>query len=361
MCAISLLKAPAFAQTTRPFSLGVTPNSAFWHVKPGDEITHTIILKNEGAFSLDVTPELVSFESDQQTGKPLIESLPIPQANESNDPPTPNSNNSILAINPTSAPTESLKKPSVPIAEFINIANPDFTWKQSFLLKPGEEKKVVLKISPPSLETIIPEQAQLLEMEHSLTVLFVGKPAFSMASPDSSAQVSGVVGSNLILYFSSQENDLSELKIEKLRVPRVVDSFDQISFSILAKNTGRNATPNQGKATITTLANRILAEYNFYPDMVLAQSSREVRSLPLSVVQKLEHEGKKELDEEELSQLTPQLVYKSPFLFGIYTLTVELGTEKQTTKFVALPFSGLIALCIAGVIFFLFQKLKNIS
>jgi len=309
------------AQSSNVYDLGVTPQVTYWHVRPGEMITHSINIKNQGINTLEVSPQLVEFISDGVSGIPIL------------DMPHPSEKKPVT------------KNPF----PYIDIINPDVSWNAPFLLNPGQEKNIKLRVEPP---------ADIDEEEHHLTVLFsakqaifeeIGNDSIYNSVEDSNSIVSGTVGSNMIVLVSDSDQNKGNLTIADFQIPRIVDSFKPITFSILAENSGLNATPMQGKASIISLTNKKLIEYTFYPDMILASSTRKVRGIDSTIIDEIKETG---LEAEEIELLTTDFTYSKPFLLGIYNVEVFLGENQENVTVLALPISPLVFIAIATMIYF---------
>lgn len=292
---------PTQAQiTNNPIDIAISPPTAYVHVKPGETLTHEVTLENKGSQDLELNMTMTRFSPDGLTGKPVLN-----------------------------------LKDSLADAFGDNVKI-----DQKFTLKKGERRTIDFKID-------IAASAQ--EKEHPLTLLFTAKPINTQpTSGGSSAQVSGIIGSNLIIFISPTDNDQGEIVIDQIDAPIFVDSFSKIPLTIIAKNIGLNATPTKGEAAIASWFNKQVAEYVFYPDMVLANSSRRVRGVSSEEAEEFDID---ETADEQLQQLSYQFDYDSPFLLGAYTISVTIGRDMQQVRVIALPFSLMIAAVIAGGIY----------
>jgi len=105
----------------------------------------------------------------------------------------------------------------------------------------------------------------------------------------------------------------------------------------------------QGKASIISLTNKKLIEYTFYPDMILASSTRKVRGIDSTIIDEIKETG---LEAEEIELLTTDFTYSKPFLLGIYNVEVFLGENQENVTVLALPISPLVFIAIATMIYF---------
>ncbi|HEX7017746.1 MAG TPA: hypothetical protein VF209_02465 [Patescibacteria group bacterium] len=289
-----------------PIDLSVSPPTEYIQVAPGKSISHTVTIEQHGSLPLRITPSIVDFASDGETGQPVLQ----------------------------------FEKGSS--FRYLKIKNPDVQLGQPFSLNPGQKKQIVFQIEPPS---------EAVQGEFPLTLLFTAQPP-TENTIGTGSQVSGMVGSNLVVLVSTGQTDKGKLVLEKIRAPRLVDSFGSLAFSLLAKNNGRNATTASGSATITNWQNQIVAEYTFYPDMILAQTSRLLRH-------------GQSVESDAADNITADFKYKPAFLIGPYTITASLnenGLENQSQSLLsirvfAFPFSLLIVTLLGVVLYFCYRFL----
>jgi len=290
------------------YNLSVAPPTAYVHVKPGEILTHNIELRNQGLHTLAVEMTISEFSTDGRTGKPIIGKESI--------------------FNQALKNTPGFDKP--------------------FIIKPRENRTVNLKLD-------ISKVAE--EKEYPLTILFKAKKI--QATPQDQAgitQVSGIVGSNLIIFISEDDYNKGKLIAHEIEAPKLIDSFANISFTTLAKNIGNNATQITGKATITHLLTNETKEFIFYPDMVLADNSRQVRGVSKSDAV---YDENNLLDIEKMGGLKNKFSYKAPFLFGPYRLTINLDGKDTHFNIYAFPFSIIGAIFAGLLVYFLYQHLNK--
>jgi len=283
----------------KPLSLSVSPPTAYLHLKPDESLLHTISLKNTGDQTLSVTMQLTDFKPDGVSGKPIL------------------SNGTV----------------------FDKAINPNLSFGEPFLIEPNENRSISLRLDTAKLS---------VEKEYPLTVLFHAKSVSNGAGEGSGASVAGTIASNLILFISPNEESQGELLIENVDAPIIVDSFFPIQISILAKNVGLNAMPIRGELKIKNIMNQVIDEYIFYPDRVLADSTRQIRGAPFSAQILDENQ---ELDPEKVKNLQTKFSYKSLFLLGPYKISINLDQQQREITVIALPIS-LLALIIIGVLMY---------
>jgi hypothetical protein len=269
------------AQASR-INLSISPPVTYLSIKPGESQTYQISAENLGDSTLEITPSLLDFEADNRTGQPVVKQ------------------------------TGTFK--------YIRINEGLSSFGESFELEPKQRKTIPVTIDIPRSEQ---------EEEYAMTIFFTFKNKLEEQQKETQAKVAGTVGSNLILLVTRNDLDRGNIIVKNIKSMPTIDSFMPIRFTALAENIGKNATPASGSAKIYDWQNKEVAQFKIHPDMVLANSSRELR---------------------ENDFLSNEFRFKKPFLIGIYRITVELNknTSPDTETFtlnktiVALPFSIII-------------------
>jgi hypothetical protein len=301
---------PAPKSITAPLSLQVSPPVAYLHVKPQETLRHTVMLKNTGTQALQITTHMTDFKADGKTGQPVLQRGQV----------------------------------------FNKEINPELSFGEPFILQPDENRSINLELNVSQLAA---------EKEYPLAILFNAKTITDEGSKsNSTTQVAGTVASNLILFISESDENQGEIIPHQLKIPKLIDSFSGIKFQITAKNVGKNATPIVGRAMISNIFNQKIAEYIFYPDYVLADSTRLVRATALSP-DILNSEGK--LDPEKVKNLSTSLVYRPPLMFGLYNVEVQLGQQQRTVQVIAMPFSLVVVAGVGILIYVSYKKLLKES
>jgi hypothetical protein len=264
-------------------------------VKPSEQLKHTLIVKNHGKDPLEISVNITDFKADGKTGQPVLQPGKI----------------------------------------FNRTANPDLQFGESFVLQPGRNQSINLQID-------VSEVAS--EKEYPLAIMVnarnLGSSENNNDNQDASySQVAGTVVSNLIVYIGDNESNQGKLSIADLNMPRFIDSFAGIRFNILAENSGSTAALIQGSATIENVFKQTIVEYIFYPDFVLANSTRMVRGTKLNP-DMLDAEGL--LNPEKVDTIYTQFHYKPPFMIGLYKTHFLIGEQQLTKTVIALPFSLLV-------------------
>ncbi len=247
--------------------LRVSPATAFIKLKPGSKASHVINLENTGSSGLVLSPIFLDFGSDNTSGLPALKK------------------------------TFSFPYLSIPPGGFGQLNLP----------ARGKAQLTLLFDVP----------ASATEAEYPFTVVF------QTVSPENN-QVSPIVagiGSNIVAYVKTQEQTLPGLQIEKLKAPRILDSFTPLSFDLLLKNPATGAQVASGSAQIYDFNQKQLANYTIYPDVILGSSSRMARSFSSQTPQ----------TSDDLTYVGIPFKYNPGFLIGIYRLTIVLNNAENQT------------------------------
>ena len=317
------------AQSPDALSVNVSPPVSYLYVKPGAGISAPIHLENQGRYTLSVTPQLVDFHPHQQTGQVVLEQ------------------------------TSNFKH--------LSIAGDAERWGKNFIIRPGESYTLPLTIAIP---------ADFPQGEYYLSVLFNLE---QMTIPDlannANTIISSVLASHLVIAVNLDEADRSQIVLKEFKLPKIVDSFMGIDFQVWAKNIGLNAGAVKGKLTINHWPSPKEEIYEFYPDMVLANSQRQVRGMSEKNMAQLKILSEQEavmlangedflaVQSEFLEKnLISDFSYKKAFLLGAYDFRLELGEEERVERVIALPFSILIVLVLLPIFYRFFVFLvKSIN
>lgn len=290
------------AQETKQIDLSISPPVNYIRIEPGKTFRLAITVNQAGVLPLKVTPSLVDFKTHPQSGQPQPEMSTT--------------------------------------FKYVTVENEPKSFDQPFSLKPGVEDQVVLFFNVP--ETARPQ-------EYHLSLLLTAQPEGVLGQDQTQTNVSAVIASNIIVLVAHSDENQGELEIQKLVLPRFVDSLSKIQFDIQAFNKGPTATKPKGKAVIRDFFGEIVASFPYYPDVVLAQSNRPLRAAS--------QDPETVITPDELAPLP--FVYDPAFLLGPYKVEVVLESEAgqpevatQSQMVIALPFS--IVLSILGVIGLLF-------
>lgn len=297
-------------QAASALDLSVYPPVSYLYVKPGAAIEHRLQVKNTGLYTLQLSAQLVDFKSDERYGQAIL------QAQTGVD--------------------------------FISLDGSRDKWGQSFVLKPAEEKQLVLLIAPP---------ADVTHREHHLSVLLQAQQLANVPIQHTQGLISAIVASNMILLVSEDEMDRGQLLVEEVRAPRLVDSLMGFEITASVRNIGLNAKTVDGELRIHHWPNLESEVWSLAPDMVLAGSRRLVRGMKpeaLAELEKMEQAAEvKAAASVDTSQerqaflrqhLSERFVYKQAFLLGAYDVEVQIGESIIRHRVIALPFSAALLL-----------------
>ncbi|MCB9813507.1 MAG: hypothetical protein H6772_03810 [Pseudomonadales bacterium] len=279
-------------------NLSVSPPISYLQVPPGSSRTHTIVLENSGENTITVLPSIVDFTTDGKTGRAII-------SNE-------------LSLPYISFGKTEIKELSIPA---------------------NKKAQLTLYIDAPK---------DAKEKEYPVTILFFSKENNSVTTTQSTnSQISGAIGSNLVVLISNKTKLNQVLSILDLNTSKFVDSFGKIDFLPLVKNESIASYSASGSAKILDWRKNTLTEYEIYPDVVLGYSTRELRALRPGITN----------DKPE----TGTFSYKPKFLFGPYQIVVTLRNDQEgTTNYIevvyAFPFSAIIIIGLGFVISAIYLK-----
>lgn len=299
-------KSKVLAQSN--ISLSVSPPISYLQIPPGTTRSHTVVLENTGDKTITVLPSIVDFYSDGKTGRAVISTE--------------------LSFPYISFGTTEIKELSIPA-----------------------HKKAQL-----TLYIDVPKDA--VEKEYPLTVLFFSKrdndvPKISAQQSNSAlSEISGGIGSNLVILVSKESKLTHALKIISVATPKFVDSFGGIEFLPLAKNESISSLSASGSAKILNWKKETVSEFEIYPDVILGLNTRELRALRPGLA----------VDKPE----TGTFSYRPKFLLGPYQIVINLtnDSQQQDLKYIeviyALPFSIVLVAILGIMITFVYiKKIRN--
>jgi hypothetical protein len=258
-----LLTIVSHANAQGAVDLSVSPPTGYLKVQPGGQATHTIVLENSGDQTLVVTPKIVDFLPDGKTGAPVLQ-------------------------------------------ESHSFPYFDFESPQLDQVTVSPQSKAQL-----SLHIVVPQDAT--NREYPLSVLFESHTVESTATPGVVAQVSGIIGSNIIVLVSDDTVPPTDLSIKSFQTSKIVDSLRSITFKPLVANAGYAASVASGSAQILNWQGTVIQQFSIKPAVVLGSSEREL-----------------ELDSNE-SEAPTNFKYKPLFLFGMYKIRIQLETLSNDT------------------------------
>jgi hypothetical protein len=296
--------------------LSLSPPVTYLSIKPGETKPYELTLTNNGQRDLSVQLQLADFTSDGKTGTPVLKF---------------NSQFTYL-------------KPS----------NPAWNWNQAVVVKKNETVKVPFVLA-------VPTGAK--ETEAHLTILAKGSQ-IGLGTTGSTA-VAGTVGSNLIIAIAQSEMNFSQVEFGDWKIPKTLDSLKGLDVTGLVKNTGQQSGPILGKATLTGPDGQMKKTWLFYPDVVLPGATRAVRVVDTTTNPSLPPAS---WFGQPNVKLEPNLSYKPSWMFGAYTLKLELYHEdyaenqprwQRQSQIFALPFTIVavfLAIPISVGIFLLIRR-----
>jgi len=306
-------------------SLNVSPPINYISVQPGETKSFQLTLQNYGKRNLEIQLSLAEFESNNLTGQPIIK---------------PNSK-----------------------FEYLKPKNPAWSWLRSNLVKSGETVKVIFDITVPTTAK---------SMEYHLTILAqAGITSAETTAADmsgelnSTSSVTGLIGSNLILAIAKDSENLNQIVLTDWEIPRYIDSLGSIDIQGLVKNTGNQSGPILGRASLIGPGGKLLKSWLVYPDMVLPNSSRTVRFV--DTTQDPAASSDAWLTRSNV-KIENSMVYKPNWLFGNYTLKIQLFHQDYTdiqpysekiVQITALPYGILAIIIVIPVCFGLFLRYKS--
>lgn len=210
-------------------NLSVSPPSAYLRLKPGSSATHTITLENLSNSPLTISPEVVDFKPDGQTGVPQVQ--------------------------------KTLSFPYLDIPE---------SGLGTLTLEPKQTAQLTLKFKAPAGSQV---------KEYPMTILFHHQNNdLTVTSGNSQAQISASIGSNLVVLVADRDLE-PQLKVKSIQAPLITDTFQVFEFSPLLENGQVSATIASGSASIKNWQGRVAVNWQIFPDVVLGQSTRQAQAL----------------------------------------------------------------------------------
>jgi hypothetical protein len=293
-----------FAQPS--INLSINPPVEYLHVKPGEMVEYTVTLKNSGGAPITLLPMVVDFTTDGKTGRAI--------------------------------PTEFLSFP------YISLENNSQVYDNEQLNPKSQENILGITISPRGSADVlvkieVPEMAE--EKEYPLTILFFADQRASMIISQAESKVTGAIGSNLVVLVSKTGIFEKKLEIIEVNTKKIIDSFSSISFTPLVKNNSIGSIVALGNVKIIDFFGQEVAEFEIHPDVVLGNSTRELRAISF-----LDEEGNYEIRNFE---------FKPKFLLGPYKIVINLVNEdgeltSYTEIVYSLPILIIIAIILSSII-----------
>jgi len=217
--------------------------------------------------------------------------------------------------------------PTSPDFEF-SLANSDLRLNQSFVLRPSENRQLVLKIKSTSATP----------QGDNYFTFFINQDLGGQLNSDSTGgQATGRLGSHLLISTSNTENPPSTLKTTSIKLsPRFTDIFfPRVSINGIISNESDYFAKTTGKITVTHRG-QVVTQTELFPHNVLAHSDRSLACL---------------------SNNDPvPCVLHPPFWPGVYTVTIN----NQSANFYVLPFSLIIfGIFVGSFIYSLIRKTQK--
>ena len=216
----------------------------------------------------------------------------------------------------------------------FTLANSDLRLGQSFLLRPGQSRQLVLKVkSDPNAS-----------LSDGYFTFFISEDMSNTLNPDGNlSAATGRLGSHLLISTADSENVSSQAAVTGLSVsPRLKDIFFP-QLQIQAKITNRSAYffKAAGQLTITK-NNLIISELDLFPQNVLASASRSVSC--------------------NSGNLPVPCAINPPFWPGKYTATLtldpSLAAAPASISFYVFPYSFLLLIVLIAASIYAFARLQ---
>ena len=271
-------RSPVSAQS---LSLSLTPPVVELMIKPGKTTSQTFVLQNSG----DDT-------------KVNIQIIPF------------NENGLIL---------DSLKE----TVNWLEIVEPS----SSFVLKKGEQKNIVLKVSP---------GADTKEQDYYQALTFKTSPLSERRNSQSNIEQRV---SALILMNVTSSGSPKSAEIERFNLPTVIDSFEGVDIDIRVKNTGQSFFHTNGNIFLKGALGEV--KYPIIPQIILAGRERQLL-----------------LDYKDQRKI-------KGFFLGKYSLKADFVLDEGNIKiseeqsFFAIPYKLILVILPIIIIIYLIRKKIN--
>ncbi|MBI2465294.1 hypothetical protein HYV64_04080 [Candidatus Shapirobacteria bacterium] len=216
--------------------------------------------------------------------------------------------------------------PTSPNFEF-SLANSDLRLNQSFVLRPAENRQLVLKIKSNSATPV----------GDNYFTFFINQDQSGQLNSDSTGgQATGRLGSHLLISTANTEDPPSTLKTASITLsPRFTDIFfPRVNINGIISNESDYFAKATGKVTVSHRG-KIVTETELFPHNVLSHSDRSLACL-------------------SNNEPIPCILHP-PFWPGVYTVTIN----NQSANFYVLPFSLIIFGVFVGS--FIYSLIKKSS
>ncbi|HZZ98598.1 MAG TPA: hypothetical protein VFG51_01565 [Candidatus Saccharimonadia bacterium] len=294
---------PAVTRST--VSLSITPPHAEISIKPGKSIVLAFNIQNEGSVDLDVTPTLVDFTADPNTGEEHV-----------------------------------LQSSSFSYAELQNL---DKKFDQPFTLIAGQKDQLVVHFAVP---------ADVPERDYYEVLLLKTAPSAQTTLGAAGSEALGEIGANLLISITNSGTDQGELSLASVKIPSIIDSFSPLAMRLFVKNTGKTYSKIQGEMRIRSAITKTVEKvFPLLEENVLANNVREA------------HASIQDPDDSK-SSIPGEFVYHPLFLIGPYTIEIDLHSQTQQSQTYygqvwALPISPLLVILAFLLIRFFLRKVRK--
>lgn len=282
------------------FSLSITPPISQILIKPGTTVTQTYRVSSsglEGLHSIHIFP----FSPAGENGEIFIDE----------------------------------NKAASGKASWFSLLEPQIGFGDKFNLAQGSATTAVLQITVPP---------DAIQKDYYYAVIFQHENDRDLGQPFS--QISGRIGSNLLISVVDDENPFRIAEIKEFSAPLIIDSLAKINYSVILKNVGRTLFRPTGKISVRNFLSKDEVNLDLAPQNVLAYSQRKISCLK---------------DEELIDCAVP-----SPILLGLYQARLSFTMEGQEKVYrteittLALPFSPIAVLIIIVFILKMIEKRRTI-
>jgi len=224
---------PVFGETV---SLSIAPPLLEIMIQPGKSASYAYEIENKSAIDLYLQARIIPFEPADEYGHIQL--------------------NQQLLEQKTAPPS------------FFSLANSDLEFNQTFKLRAGEKKQLVLRVK-------IPPQG--IERDHYYTLLIEQSPQGKFIG-QTGGQNLIKVGSNVLLTVSQSGTPEKEGLVSQLSaLPKISDLLEPVEISALVENTGKALFKPIGKIEIFhNLTKKKVKELEIRPDNILVDSQRKL-------------------------------------------------------------------------------------
>lgn len=290
-CVLRLVPKATIAQT---YSLSIWPPLVEITIQPGKSVTQIYTITNSGD-EQTLIAKVLPFEPSDSVGN--INILPLP-----------------VLLSPLS----------------FSLQNQNVLLGKPFLLKSGQSKDIVLKITVPLKNS---------ERDYYASLIFETNPEGKIGL--SQSQTAAKIAANLLITVSKTETPPKRAQILEFSTPKIIDSFDKVPFKLRIENLGQAFFKPFGEISIEGIFNQ-KGIIKIQPENILAQYSRTL-TVPS---------------------------WGQNFLLGPFQAKLEFSLEppesnqassgaklSAQTTFIALPYKAILALIIILVIL---QTIRNL-